>query len=91
MLYPLSYVGAGAKCSGGETPRRGGAGDIVLVDKKGRRFQASVDDDRVRFIVTELRRSGPTVIVNAQLQLADPQSTGSAQVNDTFDDGSRRR
>jgi hypothetical protein len=48
---------------------------------------ASVDNARVRFIVTELRRSGPTVIINARLELDDPASTQSAQVNDSFDDG----
>jgi hypothetical protein len=46
----------------------------------------SVDGGRARFLVTELRRSGPTVILNARLELADPSSQ-RLQVASTFDDG----
>lgn len=46
----------------------------------------SIDGGRVRFILTELRRSGPTVILNARLELADPASD-RLQVSSTFDDG----
>ena len=46
----------------------------------------TADGKPVRFVLTELRRSGPTVILNARLELAD--GADSAQVADTFDDGS---
>jgi hypothetical protein len=49
--------------------------------------ETSVDGDRVQFIVTELRRSGPTVILNAQLKLVQAAQNDAAQVNDTFNDG----
>jgi hypothetical protein len=48
----------------------------------------SIDGGRVRFILTELRRSGPTVILNARLEPADPASGDSLQVAGTFGDGS---
>ena len=43
----------------------------------------SADGDRVRFVLTELRRSGPTVVLNARLETAE----GNAQVASAFDDG----
>ena len=46
----------------------------------------SIDGGRARFLVTELRRSGPTVILNARLELVDPTSE-RLQVGSTFDDG----
>jgi hypothetical protein len=46
----------------------------------------SVDGGRVRFILTELRRSGPTVVLNARLEPADPAGD-RLQVASTFDDG----
>jgi hypothetical protein len=49
--------------------------------------ETSVDGDRVQFIVTELRRSGPTVILNAQLKMVEAAQTESAQINETFNDG----
>ena len=47
--------------------------------------KGSVDGDRVQLVLTELRRSGPTVIVNARLEVVDPDS--DAQVGSVFDDG----
>ena len=46
----------------------------------------SIDGGRVRFILTELQRSGPTVILNARLEPADP-AADRLQVSSTFDDG----
>jgi hypothetical protein len=46
----------------------------------------SVDGGRVRFILTQLERSGATVIVNARLELVGPSSE-RLQVASTFDDG----
>jgi hypothetical protein len=46
----------------------------------------SVDGGRVRFILTELRRSGPTVVLNARLEPVDPAGE-RLQVASTFDDG----
>ena len=47
--------------------------------------KGSVDGERVSVVLTELRRSGPTVVLNARLEIADPDS--SAQVGSVFDDG----
>jgi hypothetical protein len=71
-----------AKPEASATATASAAPDAPIVEA-----QASVDSKRVRFMVTELRRSGPTVIINAQLELADPASSQAAQVNDTFNDG----
>ena len=49
--------------------------------------EGSIDGGRVRFVVTQLQRSGPTVILNARLELADPAGD-SLQVASSLDDGS---
>ena len=46
----------------------------------------SVDGGRVTFVLTELRRSGPTVVLNARLEPVDATAP-RLQVGSTFDDG----
>jgi hypothetical protein len=46
----------------------------------------SIDGGRVTFILTELRRSGPTVVLNARLEPVD-DTAPRLQVANTFDDG----
>ena len=48
--------------------------------------EGSIDGGRARFVVTQLQRSGPTVILNARLELADPAGD-SLQVASSFGDG----
>ena len=43
----------------------------------------TADGDRVTFVLTELRRSGPTVVLNGRLETGE----GNAQVASAFDDG----
>ena len=47
----------------------------------------SIDGGRARFMLTELRRSGATVILNARLELVDTAAGNRLQVGSTFDDG----
>jgi hypothetical protein len=42
---------------------------------------------RFRFTIDELRRSGPTVIVNAKVELLNGDEDDSWQISDAFDDG----
>jgi hypothetical protein len=42
---------------------------------------------RFRFTIDELERSGPTVIVNAKIELLDAGDDDSWQISDAFDDG----
>jgi hypothetical protein len=74
---------AGAPAEGTATPEPSAAPEeaAAVVETLG-----SIDGARVRFILTELRRSGPTVILNARLEPADP-AADRLQVADTFDDG----
>jgi hypothetical protein len=75
---------AGAPAEGTATPAPSATPEeaAALVETLG-----SVDGGRARFILTELRRSGPTVILNARLEPVDPAGT-RLQVGSTFDDGS---
>ena len=41
----------------------------------------------MRFMLTELRRSGATVILNARLELVDTAAGNGLQVRSAFDDG----
>lgn len=47
--------------------------------------EASANGVRFRFVLTELRRSGPTVIANARLEHVSGEER--LQISDTFDDG----
>jgi len=47
----------------------------------------SADGGRFVFIITELRRSGPTVVLNATVSLAGDSPADSIQVSSTFSDG----
>ncbi len=75
---------SGAAAEGTATPEPDAAPEeaAAVVETLG-----SIDGARVRFILTELRRSGPTVILNARLEPADPAAGGGLQVSSTFDDG----
>jgi hypothetical protein len=42
---------------------------------------------RFRFTIDELKRSGPTVIVNAKVQLLNGDDDDGWQISDTFNDG----
>ena len=74
---------ASAPAEGTATPAASAAPEeaAAVVETLG-----SIDGARVRFILTELRRSGPTVIINARLEPADP-AADRLQVASTFDDG----
>jgi hypothetical protein len=71
----------GNSAEGTATPTATPAEAQGIVEKLG-----SVDGGRVRFILTELQRSGATVILNARLEKVDP-SAPKLQVANTFDDG----
>jgi hypothetical protein len=47
----------------------------------------SADGGRFIFRITELKRSGPTVVLNASVSLAGGSPRDSIQLNDTFSDG----
>jgi hypothetical protein len=49
--------------------------------------EGSADGGRFIFTITELKRSGPTVVVNASVSLAGGSEKDSIQINDTFADG----
>jgi hypothetical protein len=49
--------------------------------------QGSADGGRFVFRITELRRSGPTVVLNATVSLAGGSEKDEIQLNDTFSDG----
>jgi len=68
---------AGATAEASATPEEAGA----IVETLG-----SVDGGRAKFVLTELRRSGPTVILNARLEVVG-ESARNLQVTGTFDDG----
>jgi hypothetical protein len=78
---PATATPAGGAAPASPTP----AGD-ALVEAEG-----SIDGGRARFVITELRRSGPTVLLNARVELAPAARSGSLQVNTTFGDDRRQR
>lgn len=49
--------------------------------------QGSADRGRFVFRITELKRSGPTVVLNATVSLAGGSENDSIQISDTFADG----
>jgi hypothetical protein len=49
--------------------------------------EGSTDGGRFIFTITELKRSGPTVVVNASVSLAGGSEKDSIQINDAFADG----
>jgi hypothetical protein len=49
--------------------------------------EGSYDGDRFRFVLTELKRSGSTVVVGARLEMLDGDENASLQVSGVFDDG----
>jgi hypothetical protein len=49
--------------------------------------EGSADRGRFIFTITELKRSGPTVVLNATVTLAGGSENDSIQVSDTFSDG----
>jgi len=49
--------------------------------------QGSADGGRFIFRILELKRSGPTVVMNAQVSLAGGSEKDSIQINDAFADG----
>ena len=101
VVAALAVLAAG--CGGGDEPERtpeptpgeanGEATASPQADEAPAEAEAivetlgSVDGGRVRFILTELQRSGATVILNARLEPADPTRDASLQVASTFDDG----
>ena len=72
---------AGNAAEGTATPTATPAEAQGIVEKLG-----SVDGGRARFILTELQRSGATVVLNARLEKVDPDAP-KLQVASTFDDG----
>ena len=49
--------------------------------------EGSADRGRFIFTITELKRSGPTVVLNATVTLAGGSENDSIQISDTFSDG----
>jgi hypothetical protein len=49
--------------------------------------EGSGDGGRFVFLITELKRSGPTVVLNATVSLAGGSEADSIQISDTFSDG----
>jgi hypothetical protein len=49
--------------------------------------EGSADGGRFVFLITELKRSGPTVVLNATVSLAGGSENDSIQISDTFSDG----
>ncbi len=49
--------------------------------------EGSADGGRFIFTITELKRSGPTVVLNASVSLAGGTENDSIQLNSTFSDG----
>jgi hypothetical protein len=49
--------------------------------------QGSADGGRFVFRILELKRSGPTVVLNATVSLAGGSESDSIQISDTFSDG----
>src|SRR3954467_4291001 len=49
--------------------------------------EGSADGGRFVFTITELKRSGPTVVLNASVSLAGGSESDSIQISDTFADG----
>jgi hypothetical protein len=49
--------------------------------------EGSADGGRFVFIITELRRSGPTVVLNATVSLAGDSPRDSIQISSAFSDG----
>jgi hypothetical protein len=49
--------------------------------------EGSADRGRFVFTITELKRSGPTVVLNATVSLAGGSENDSIQISDTFSDG----
>jgi hypothetical protein len=49
--------------------------------------QGSTDGGRFVFRITELRRSGPTVVLNASVSLAGGSEKDDIQINNAFSDG----
>jgi hypothetical protein len=49
--------------------------------------QGSADGGRFVFRILELKRSGPTVVLNASVSLAGGSERDSIQISDTFSDG----
>ena len=76
-------AGASPTAEASATPGPDGEAPAIAQSK------GSVDGKRVEFVLTELRRSGPTVILNARLENSDPES--AAQVASAFDDGAYQK
>jgi len=49
--------------------------------------EGSADGGRFIFTITELKRSGPTIVLNATVTLAGGSESDSIQISDTFADG----
>jgi hypothetical protein len=49
--------------------------------------EGSADGGRFVFLITDLKRSGPTVVLNATVSLAGDSPSDSIQVSDIFSDG----
>jgi hypothetical protein len=49
--------------------------------------EGSADGGRFIFIITELKRSGPTVVLNATVSLAGDSPGDAIQISSTFSDG----
>jgi hypothetical protein len=64
-----------------ETPTLEAGGSATIAEGQG-----SVDEGRVMFRITELQRSGPTVVLNAMVEMLDG-AKDSLQVSDTFSNG----
>ncbi len=80
---PSSEAGKSAPTTPAETPRPAESpAQAPLAQAEG-----SVDEVPVRFVITELRRRGPTVIVNARVEALRPQGEVAGQINQTFSDG----
>jgi hypothetical protein len=63
------------------TPKPGATPGAIITG------EGTGDDNRFRFVLTELKRSGPTVIANARVELAEGNQSNSFQVSDQFNDG----
>ena len=77
---PTGQGGGEASATATATPAAPASPGVVVSG------QAGVDGQTVTFAINELKRSGPTVVVNASVSLPEG-NTDTAQISDAFDNG----
>ena len=95
LLCVLTAAGLAAGCGGGEDeagpaaaparPALGPGGPPVAV------VEASIEETPIRFVDTELRRTGATVVLNARVALAGRPADDELMLGGVFDDGRIQR